>query len=476
MKNSFKIRIFLNVFLITVVIIFTNRMIAQSLLTNELEKDIHQKMGVALKSCANEFYPQDSFISCFKSMELGGILNSISDFYILCDDNQISTDAAKSSLCYKFLKNQSFWLNENAITNNDLILSSGLVDGKYWLGVKFQDHQKNKEIWLEREKINVMMERLWKIRDRFTMFVVPSILFMLMLLTWYLVSVMMRPIISIQDNISQLTAQNLDNSVALNVPFKEFAGLIQVYEDLRIRLSDSFLRARRFSSDASHELRTPLAILRGNVEQMIGELPAGSEVQVRMRNVSDEVERLIEITEKLLLLSRADSNSLAKELTDVHLSEFLTYLLGDSLNFRSGLKISSSIEPGIHWRCDKTLMTQLMTNLFSNAVKFNQRSGWVDCKLIRTASHFQLSIENPVVEIPSDLSAHAFDRFYRGDISHTRKIDGVGLGLSISLEIAKVHEGTLTLVVTERQTVVVKLTVPLRDHPAASASLLPLAR
>jgi two-component system heavy metal sensor histidine kinase CusS len=275
--------------------------------------------------------------------------------------------------------------------------------------------------------------------------------------------VMMRPIISIQDNISLLTAQNLDNSVALTVPFKEFAGLIQVYEDLRVRLSDSFLKARRFSSDASHELRTPLAILRGNLEQIIGELPVGSDVQVRMRNVSDEVERLIEITEKLLLLSRADSNSLAKELTDVDLSEFLTNLLGDSLNFRSGLKISSSIEPGIHWHCDKTLMTQLMTNLFSNAVKFNQPSGWVDCKLIRTPTHFQLSIENPVVEIPSDLSAHAFDRFYRGDISHTRKIDGVGLGLSISLEIAKVHDGILALVVSERQTVVVTLTVPLRD-------------
>jgi signal transduction histidine kinase len=60
--------------------------------------------------------------------------------------------------------------------------------------------------------------------------------------------------------------------------------------------------------------------------------------------------------------------------------------------------------------------------------------------------------------------------------AHTRKIDGVGLGLSIALEIAKVHDGRLTLVVTERQTVVVTLTVPLRHHPAASASLLPSAR
>jgi signal transduction histidine kinase len=463
MRSSFKFRLFIHVILITAIIIFINRMIAQSLLTRELEKEIHQDMGVALTTCASDFYLRDEFISCFKTIELGDLLNSVSDFYLLCDTKQSYGNTVEPSSCYQLIKDQSFWTHENSVTQGDMLYSHGWIEGKYWYAVKFSEPTKNLEVWLERDKINVMMNRLWGFRDRFTIYVIPSIILMLMLLTLYLIRMMMQPINSIQENISRLNAQNLDSSVLLNVPFKEFAGLVQVFEDLRVRLSEGFLKARRFSSDASHELRTPLAILRGNMEQLIGELPVGSDLQVRIRNVSDEVERLIEITEKLLLLSRADSNSLSKDLTYIDLSQFLTNLLDDSPHFRLGLKISSFIEPGIIWCCDKTLIAQLLNNLFSNAVKFNQRFGWVDCNLIRTATHFQLSIENPIVEIPSDLSVHAFDRFYRGDISHTRKIDGVGLGLSISLEIAKVHDGTLTLVVTERQTVVVTLTVPLRN-------------
>jgi signal transduction histidine kinase len=91
---------------------------------------------------------------------------------------------------------------------------------------------------------------------------------------------------------------------------KEFQAFTEVFEELRGRLHNSFLQSHRFSSDASHELRTPLTILRGHVELGIAELPSGSPAQIRLRLMGEEIERLIDITEKLLLLSRADSDSL----------------------------------------------------------------------------------------------------------------------------------------------------------------------
>jgi signal transduction histidine kinase len=63
--------------------------------------------------------------------------------------------------------------------------------------------------------------------------------------------------------------------------------------------------------------------------------------------------------------------------------------------------------------------------------------------------------------LPSDLTDHAFERFYRGDASHARHIDGLGLGLSICLEIAHLHQGSLNLSVTQQQTVLVCLKAPL---------------
>jgi signal transduction histidine kinase len=71
-------------------------------------------------------------------------------------------------------------------------------------------------------------------------------------------------------------------------------------------------------------------------------------------------------------------------------------------------------------------------------------------------------MENPTADAPIDLEARAFDRFYRGDASHTRQVDGLGLGLSICSEIAQLHHGVLKLMESELQTIVLSLKAPLR--------------
>jgi len=258
-----------------------------------------------------------------------------------------------------------------------------------------------------------------------------------------------------------LDATNLGVSSGVKAPFKEFETLVRVFESLRLRLDDSFTKARRFASDASHELRTPLTILRGGTERLINDLPTGSDLQVRVRDMGDEVERLIDITEKLLLLSRADANSLARAFTPVDISQMLLQMLRldeDEAEMRSRLTITSDIEPDIFWLCDKTLIVQLIHNLYENAQKYNQPQGWIRMSLVREAEQFRLTIENPSLNTPADLTTRAFDRFYRGDASHARQIDGLGLGLSICMEIAKIHHGSLSLSVTDRQTVLLTLT------------------
>jgi signal transduction histidine kinase len=177
--------------------------------------------------------------------------------------------------------------------------------------------------------------------------------------------------------------------------------------------------------------------------------------------MGDEVERLIDITEKLLLLSRADANSLARAFTAVDMSQMLLQTLRldeDETEMRSRLTITSEIEPGIFWLSDKTLIVQLIHNLYENAQKYNQPQGWIRISLVRESGQFRLTIENPSLNTPADLTTRAFDRFYRGDASHARQIDGLGLGLSICMEIAKIHHGSLSLSVTDKQTVLLTLT------------------
>ncbi len=455
MKKSFKVRVFFHVIAITTVVIGSNRLIAQNLLTDQLQTRIHQEMGVALEACEDLFQKPNAFSSCFKAIEKGGLFSNMSDFYVLCDRQK--GNANTNSMCQTLLAKPSFWQGEAVSTLGCMTYSHGVIDHESWYAVRFSDPKKSTEVWLESKEIDALMLRVWALRDRNTVYVLPTILSMLLLLTLYLTFVVMRPITTIQNKMSELTANTLDQSVNLQAPFKEFEPLVRVFDDLRFRLNDSFNKARRFAADASHELRTPLTILRGNVERLIHDLPMGSDAQIRMRSMSDEVERLIEITEKLLLLSRADANSLRRELGYVDVSQLLTQLVKDAHTFQSNLKITSTIAPDVVWYCDKTLVHQLIHNLYANAVNYNREQGWIHFSLVRAEGEFELTVENATSQVPSDLAERAFDRFYRGDASHTRQVDGLGLGLSICLEIAKLHQAKLSLKVTDKQTVVARL-------------------
>lgn len=461
MKKSFKFHVFIRICLVAFGIIFANRMLAQYFLVDQLRERTHQEMGVGLVNCHARMGDQVDFLRCFDVLEKGNITNTIADFYVLCDPNSSNASPSTHQVCLNFQKQTTLWGQEKKeAADPRLDYANGMIDGERWQGVRFKDKAEGPQIWLKDAHIDDLMQQMWALRDRNLIYVLPTIITLLAALMFYIIYIALRPIVMLERTLAQLTVRNLDQSTQLVAPFKEFEKVTEVFEDLRMRLSQSFTKARRFASDASHELRTPLTILRGNAEQLIAELPVGSGVQVRMRLMSDEIERLIEITEKLLLLSRADANSIVEELSDVNVSRLLEDLIKDALSFHAKLKITGQIEPGIIWRCDKTLMNQLIHNLYGNAVNYNLPNGWIHIVLKRVDGGFELTMENPTPEIPSDLTERAFDRFYRGDASHTRRVDGLGLGLSICLEIAKLHHSTLSLVATPQNTVLAKLSAP----------------
>jgi signal transduction histidine kinase len=90
-------------------------------------------------------------------------------------------------------------------------------------------------------------------------------------------------------------------------------------------------------------------------------------------------------------------------------------------------------------------------------LKYNAAHGWIRFTLKRQQQRFLLSVENPCDNIPEDLTERAFQRFYRGDAARGRDVDGIGLGLSLCMEIARLHDATLRLEVREGKTVIATL-------------------
>jgi signal transduction histidine kinase len=271
----------------------------------------------------------------------------------------------------------------------------------------------------------------------------------------------MHPVESLQAEMAMLSMGKLKKNHLIQAYYREFQGFVTVYDDLVDRLNASFIKVQRFSADAAHELRTPLTILRGKAERLKASHPDGSDPQIEASKMAEEIERLIDLSEKLLLLSRADAKAIGHDMGDFDLSTFVQQLAEDSLSYHPQIKVTENIEPALIWHCDPSLARQLVHNLYTNAVKYNLPQGWIQFNLHRDGHYLELSLENPTTSIPEDLSLKAFDRFYRGDAARSRHIDGLGLGLSICQEIALVHQGTLSLEVTPQQTVNARLRAPL---------------
>jgi K+-sensing histidine kinase KdpD len=145
---------------------------------------------------------------------------------------------------------------------------------------------------------------------------------------------------------------------------------------------------------------------------------------------------------------------------EVSISDVIGQLVLDSKIFQSKLTITSELQPKICWNCDSNLINQLFYNLYTNAVKYNVVGGWIKMHLVKSGEGFVFSMSNPTANPPVDLVQKAFDRFYRGDSSHTRDIDGLGLGLSLAQEIARVHGSELSMDISAENIVTLRLSYP----------------
>ena len=187
----------------------------------------------------------------------------------------------------------------------------------------------------------------------------------------------------------------------------------------------------------------------------------GSNQQIQFSLMAEEINRLINITEKLLVLARADAGRLQITPTQVNLSDMLELLVSDAETINADLRISSNIQKGVIFECDEQLIHQLVYNFYSNAIKFNIVDGWIHFKLSQDEDYLRLEIINPSQNVTADLAEKGFERFYRGEESHNSAVEGNGLGLSLCKEIAKIHGGSINLTINSSQHVSATFLIPL---------------
>jgi len=445
-------------FCICIVVVFLlNRSLSQYFAAQYIHERIQSGMVKVLQQCTEKYVSKDDFMQCADAARSPSWMESLPKDYVYCESP--SSANSLSTLCQQVHSTHINWSEIQGNPVTDFGFSRLTLNAKQWSAVR--QTSSLRLLLVEQEVVTKSTDELWGIRNRVMQYVFPVIALMLLAVSWLMASLLLKPVNNIKQTLQKLSSKNLNEPLEVKADYKEFHAFTAVFDELRGRLHNSFLQSQRFSADASHELRTPLTILRGHVELGIAELESGSPAQIRLRLMGEEIERLIDITEKLLLLSKADSDSLKLDMSEINFSDVVLQMVEDAQLFQSNHSITSSIEPKVLWRCDKNLVYQLIQNLYVNAVNYNIPNGWIDFQLRQHHGSLEFSISNPTQEVVKDLTGRAFERFYRGDSAHTRQVDGHGLGLSLCIEIIHLHHGRIVLTTEVGNVVRVTLTAPL---------------
>jgi len=260
---------------------------------------------------------------------------------------------------------------------------------------------------------------------------------------WLLAGHMLTPLTRITDATRMAATGSLSHRIRLHGRRDEFRELADAFDAMLGRLEAQAAEQQRFAANASHELRTPLAITQTLLDVARNDQRRGDDELVdRLHFVNT---RAIDLTEALLLLSRADQRSFAREHVDLSLmaEEATETLLPLAEERGATIETSGDITPTVG---SPALLLQMATNLVHNAIVHNLPAGgtvWVTTSV--QPKTVVLTVENTGEKLTPQLVATLVEPFQRGSKRVRTDHAGVGLGLAIVKSITQAHDGALTL-------------------------------
>ncbi|MCW1148750.1 sensor histidine kinase [Flavobacterium lacisediminis] len=261
----------------------------------------------------------------------------------------------------------------------------------------------------------------------------PLILILLFLIARFFAGRSIKPVRTIIDTSSQITKDNLQTRIPLPQNKDELYVLSKNINNLLNRIENAIDREKQFTSDASHELRTPLAVIKGTMEVLIRKPRNQQEYEEKILFCISEVDRLNHMVDQLLLLARFENQKQNVKQESIYLNA----LILDNLTRFSEkseskkLKIKTDFSEDFYLLSDNYLLSIIISNLISNAIKYSNSNGQIELKLDKMNDKIFFSITDNGFGISQDDLDKIFNSFYRSDVSNHPEIKGTGLGLSI---------------------------------------------
>lgn len=290
-------------------------------------------------------------------------------------------------------------------------------------------------------------DKLENIKDTMTIGFVSSVA-LAIILGFVFAGHSLKPISEINKEVSSITIQNLTTKLHTGNNKDEVATLAINFNRMLDRLENSFELQKSFVSNASHELRTPLAALKSEIQVALEKKRDSKEYESILKTLSKDTQRLINLTNGMLILAKYDSAEIVTKFTSVRLDSLLFKVQEELLQQHQDYQINIDFEEipemdeWLTYQGNEQLLHTLFSNLIDNACKYSTPRA---CKVIIMASETTcvITVNDSGIGIPLEDQEHIFEPFYRSE--NSKKVKGHGIGLSICKKITEVHNGQLEL-------------------------------
>lgn len=260
---------------------------------------------------------------------------------------------------------------------------------------------------------------------------------------WWLVSRSLNPISNISATAVKISAGDLSQRINVAEAESELGQLAAVLNSTFARLEAAFAQQKQFASDAAHELRTPVSVILTQTQTALNRERDAASYKLTVEACQRAAQRMRKLIESLLALARFDAGQEVLKQMPFDLAKTLSECaeLVQPLADQRGVKISIEVKP-LAIAGDPERIAQVVTNLLTNAIQYNQPEGEVRVKLASENGLAVLTVADTGQGIAAEDLPRVFGRFFRADSSRTGA-GNAGLGLAISKAIVEAHGGTI---------------------------------
>jgi two-component system heavy metal sensor histidine kinase CusS len=253
----------------------------------------------------------------------------------------------------------------------------------------------------------------------------------------------LRPLTQMTRSVARMGPTHLKERVAPAGWPRELQPLAIAFDDMLVRLDDSFTRLSQFSADLAHELRTPVANMLGEAQVALTRQRTATEYRETLESTIGECERLSRIVDNLLFVARVDAarEPIERKRFDARKAVEKIAAFYQTIAEDHHVTISCSGEGQIY--ADPDLFERAVGNLLDNALRFTPEKGSIQIVLSKGDPDFEVAVSDNGCGIASEHLPRVFDRFYRAESS--RSSDGAGLGLALVKSIVELHGGSVAI-------------------------------